>query len=111
MSEVRDVGFGEKKESRVTLPALCPSVFTLMVYHGTLQLVRPPEKDCHYTSVLDCVKTPSGSSYPSVTSPSAPGLILRLGAHTPPLGGASVPPGIGAHAPVKGGLSMGRYDD
>lgn len=26
--------------------------------HDFLWLVRPPEKDCYYTSVLDCVKRP-----------------------------------------------------
>jgi hypothetical protein len=38
---------------------------------GVLQLVRPPGKEGYSTSVLDCVNTPCGSSYPSVTSPDA----------------------------------------
>jgi hypothetical protein len=44
------------KTSRVTFLALCPSVFTLMVYHGSLQLVRPPEDTFNGSGIPDAVK-------------------------------------------------------
>ena len=50
-------------------PSFCPGG------HSLLRLVRPPERDCYYTSVFGCVK-----------SPDAPGLILMAGAyHLPPI--------------------------
>ena len=56
------------KNSRVTFPALTfaparlprkgESDDTARSYPTLSQLVQPPEKDCDYTSVLDCVKCP-----------------------------------------------------